>query len=217
MRVGIIARMDKYEENRPFHEYVYLDRWFKDIFDELDVLLIPIISDKNIEEVVGLCDALIITGSTNDIYPEYYGQKLVSGKELKYDEYPFVKKVVETFNEKKKPILGICAGLQEINVIFGGTLNQLIENHNLRDHSKHKVNLDKDSFLYDVYRQDSIEVNSYHRQSIKDLATGFKVVALSEDGIIEGIEKDNIIAVQWHPESLLDIHLFDEFLKKAGK
>lgn len=67
MKVAIIARMDKYEPNRPFEEYCYLDGWFKKIFDELGILLIPIISDKNIDDIVSLCDALVVTGSPNDI------------------------------------------------------------------------------------------------------------------------------------------------------
>ena len=209
--------MDEYEPNRPFERFCYLDNWFKEIFDELGILLIPIVSEKNIDNVADLCDALVVTGSPNDVNPQYYGQDLITDKVLKFDEYPFVRKVVETFNNLNKPILGICAGIQEINVIFGGTLNQLIDGHNLRDQSMHNVTLDKDSFLYEVYKVEKIDVNSYHRQAIKDLAPEFKVVALSDDGIIEGIEKDNIVAVQWHPEALMDVKLFKRFLDRYVK
>ncbi len=90
---------------------------------------------------------------------------------------------------------------------------QKILNHNLKDQSKHSVKLINDSFLYKVYKKDSIEVNSYHKQAIKDLAPDFKITAISEDGIIEGIEKKNIIAVQWHPETLNDMKLFKNFIK----
>lgn len=217
MRVAIIGRMDEYEPNRPFEKFCYLDNWFKEIFDELEILLIPIISDKNIDDVVSLCDALVVTGSPNDIDPKYYGQELMDGKKLKFDEYPFVRKVVKYFANLNKPILGICAGIQEINVIFGGTLNQSIEGHNLRDQSMHNINFEDDSFLYEVYECNKINVNSYHRQSIKDLADGFKIIALSDDGVIEGIEKDNIVAVQWHPEALYDIKLFKSFIEKYVK
>lgn len=217
MRIAIIERMDKYEPNRPFEDYCYLDNWFKKIFDELNILLIPVLSDKHIDDIVSLCDGLVVTGSPNDIDPKYYGQELIEGKELKFDEFPFVKKVVNSFADVHKPILGICAGIQEINVIFGGSLYQSIDGHNLRDQSMHNLNLDKDSFLYEVYKDEKIDVNSYHRQAIKDLADGFKVTALSDDGIIEGIEKDNIIAVQWHPEALYDVKLFKSFIDKYIK
>ena len=70
------------------------------------------------------------------------------------------------------------------------------------------------SFLYETYNNDLIEVNSYHKQAIKDLAPGFKITAISEDGIIEGIEKDNIVAVQWHPEVVYDIKIFKSFITK---
>lgn len=95
-----------------------------------------------------------------------------------------------------KPILGICAGIQEINVIFGGTLHQQIPNHYLRDNSKHEIHIMNDSFLYEVYKSNFMEVNSYHKQAIKNLAPNFKITAISADGIIEGIERDNIVAVQ---------------------
>ena len=58
-----------------------------------------------------------------------------------------------------------------------------------------------------------MEVNSYHKQAIKDVAPGFKIIAKCDDGIIEGIEKDNIIGVQWHPESVLDMEFFEGFIK----
>ena len=78
----------------------------------------------------------------------------------------------------------------------------------------HSVRIDESSFLYNVYKKDKIEVNSYHNQAINRLADGFRVTAISEDGIIEGIERDNIVAVQWHPEVLYDKNLFYEFIHK---
>lgn len=103
--------------------------------------------------------------------------------------------------------------MQELNVIFGGTLFQSIPNHNLKDQSNHMLNLEKDSFLHKIYKKDKIKVNSYHKQAIKDVAPGFRIVARCDDGTIEGIEKDNIIGVQWHPESVLDMELFEGFVK----
>ena len=104
--------------------------------------------------------------------------------------------------------------MQELNVIFGGTLFQSIPNHNLKDQSNHMLNLEKDSFLHKIYKKDKIKVNSYHKQAIKDVAPGFRIVAICDDGTIEGIEKDNIIGVQWHPESVLDMELFVGICKK---
>ena len=172
------------------------------------------ISEKNIEEISNICDGLILTGSANDVRPKYYNEEPIKDKKYdKFDEFPLVKKCVKEFNKQNKPILGICAGVQEINVIFGGTLFQSIPNHNLKDQSEHILNLEKASFLHKIYKKDKIKVNSYHKQAIKDIAPGFRIVARCDDGTIEGIEKDNIIGVQWHPESLLDMQIFEGFVK----
>lgn len=215
MKIAIIERIENYEKDEPFNKRYYLDNSFRKIFDELNILLIPVISEKNLDEVVNICDGLVVTGSANDVHPKYYGEEPT--KEYKFDEYGLVKNIVELFYNANKPILGICAGIQEINVIFGGTLHQQIPNHNLRDNSKHNVELAENTFLYEVYEKKNIKVNSYHKQAIKDLAPEFKITAISEDGIIEGIEKENIIAVQWHPEILEDIKLFSMFIDKMKK
>ncbi len=212
MKFAIIERIENCEDKKPFNKRYYLDNCFKEIFDELDILLIPVISEKNLDEICNMCDGLVLTGSPNDVHPKYYGEQPI--KEYKIDEYGLVKNIVKLFNDAHKPILGICAGIQELNVIFGGTLNQDIPNHRLKDQSKHKVSLVEDTFLYDVYKNKMIEVNSYHNQSVKDLAPGFKVSVMSEDGIIEGIEKENIIGVQWHPEVLHDMQLFSSFIER---
>lgn len=217
LKVAIIGRMENYESEKPFNQRYYLDNCFKEVFDRLGVLLIPVISETKLDEVCDMCDGLVMTGSPNDVFPKYYGEKPMKNKEYVFDEYPLVKKTVELFYHSNKPILGICAGIQEINVIFGGTLMQEIPNHKLKEQEKHKLKLNTDSFLYDVYKKEVIEVNSYHKQCIKDIAPNFKIMAISEDGVIEGIQKNNIVAVQWHPEVLHDMKLFEGFLKLIDK
>ncbi len=216
MKIAVIERLeedkDKDKDKDTFNRKLYLSSYFQEIFTDLEILWIPIVSEKFTEEICDMCDGLLITGSANDVHPKYYNEKKLKGKEYKYDEFPMVKKAVELFNKKQKPILGICAGIQEINVVFGGSLNQKIEHHNLSDNSKHKIEIKKDSILYDIYHKQEIEVNSYHSQSVNKVAPGFKVTAISEDGVIEGIEKENILAVQWHPEVTNDIKLFKKFI-----
>lgn len=220
MRIAIIERLDKEEGNEPFSISYYLNNYFKEIFDKLDILLIPVVSENRLEEVCSLCDGLILTGSENDVHPKYYNEKPIEEKTYdKFDEYSLVKKAVEVFNKKDKPILGICGGVQELNVIFGGTLNQLIPNHQfIGDETKqHRIKLNKKSFLFKVYNKEYINVNSYHSQSVKDVAPNFTVTAVSDDGVIEAIENGNIIGVQWHPEAIYDIELFDSFFKTFAK
>ncbi len=217
MKIAIIERIEYCEKHEPFSKKYCLGNHFQEIFDELGILLIPIVSENNLDEICNMCDGLVVTGSVNDVHPKYYGEEPINGKEYKFDEYGLVKNIVQLFSNAHKPILGICAGIQEINVIFGGTLHQQIPNHNLRDQSKHKVELTEGSFLYEVYKNNTIEVNSYHKQAVKDLAPNFKITAISKDGIIEGIEKDNIVAVEWHPEALYDMQFFKAFIEKMKR
>lgn len=217
MKIAVTERIESDMLEKPFDKKYFLSREFQEIFEELDVLWIPVVSEQFSEEISEMCDGLLVTGSSNDVHPKYYNESILSGKEYQYDEFPMVKKAVELFAKNNKPILGICAGIQEINVIFGGTLNQSIKNHNLKNGKKHKIEIEKNSILYDVYKKKEMEVNSYHKQSIKEVAPGFQVTAISRDGTIEGIEKGKIMAVQWHPEVLHDMKLFKKFIDNCQR
>lgn len=212
MILAIIERIENIKEESPFNNRYYLTEHYKKIFDELDVLLFPIVSNKNLEKVCSICDGLIVTGSCIDIPPHYYNENPIEEKKYDIDEFKLDKAAIELFSKANKPILGICGGLQSINVCFGGSLNQKIINHNLKN-ELHKINIKEKTFLNNVYNED-IEVNSFHKQSIKDVANGFIVSAYAEDGTIEAIEKNNIVGVQWHPEQMDDLIFFEEFIKK---
>ena len=125
--------------------------------------------------------------------------------------------------QQHKPILGICRGLQVLNVAFGGTLIQDIPNHSQkadRHVLTHEVKIVKDSQLASIFNE-STQVNSLHHQVIDRLGDGLKAVAFSSEGYIEAIEADNILAVQWHPEALThepdQLKLFKSFIKQCQK
>lgn len=99
-KIAIIQRLENYDEDKPFNKRYYLDNSFKEIFDELNILLIPVISEKNINEITNMCDGLILTGSPNDVNPKYYNEKPI--KEYnRFDEYCLVKKAVDLFSKKE--------------------------------------------------------------------------------------------------------------------
>ena len=146
-KIAIIERLENSGKDKPFNIVYYLDSSYRKIFDKLNILLISVISEKNIEEISNICDGLILTGSANDVYPKYYNEEPIEGKKYdKFDEYLLVKKCVEEFNKYNKPILGICGGIQELNVIFVGTLFESIPNHNLKEQGKHISNKEKISY-----------------------------------------------------------------------
>ncbi|GLQ52904.1 gamma-glutamyl-gamma-aminobutyrate hydrolase family protein [Devosia nitrariae] len=112
------------------------------------------------------------------------------------------------------PILGICRGFQMINVYFGGTLTQNLAAGQWKDVHRpdaprntmaHTVHA-RSGQLQAVFGKDPFEVNSIHRQGINVLGHGLKATVFTQDGLIEGYESGarNILAVQWHPEELID-------------
>ena len=149
------------------------------------------------------CDALLLPGGA-DIHPRFYNQDIRGAEEINEarDEYELA--LFYAFFDAKKPILGICRGLQVINVALGGTLHQHIAGHSrLADADRlHGVQTD-DALLRSGYGA-RFTVNSAHHQAADRLGAGLHVAARAEDGIIEALRHDTrpVFAVQWHPERL---------------
>lgn len=145
------------------------------------------------------CDGLLLPGG-GDVCPHYYGEQGDYGEEER-DKAEFA--LVEAFLQRKKPILGICRGLQVLNVAFGGNLLQDITGHTKEQGADrlHETTILQRSFLGELYGGCAV-VNSAHHQAIKGLGEGLQAVQWAEDGIIEGICHKTlpVFGVQWHPE-----------------
>ncbi|WP_027624195.1 gamma-glutamyl-gamma-aminobutyrate hydrolase family protein [Clostridium lundense] len=178
-------------------------------------IILPFLRDySTVKEQIKLVDKVIITGGC-DVNPLMYGEEseILSGEIIpERDNYDMM--VIKSCEELKKPILGICRGVQSLNVAYGGTLyqhlpsrNEFYIQHNQKsryDVGIHTIIMEKGTKLQQILG-DSIIVNSFHHQAVKDLAPGFVVSAKSKDGVIEGIEKlgdVSVIGVQWHPEKM---------------
>ncbi len=185
-------------------------------------------------------DVLLLSGG-GDIASSYFGQEPTSFDSIpNADRDAFEIRLVGLACKMNKSIVGICRGLQVINVALGGTLwqdmtfkrehDQVQMNTSISlpyvDHQRpdkkwegvHSVLVNKESRLYDVLKLDNLWVNSTHHQAIRDLGRDLEVVAQSEDGVIEAIESKTspIAAVQWHPERLVG-QPFDTLFKYIKK
>ena len=189
-------------------------------------ILIPFSNNmENIKEYTDKIQGIIFTGG-EDISPLVYNEDPLKEVECIIEERDrFELELFKEVYEKQIPILAICRGLQLINIALGGNLYQDINyqipnsyghapKNTLRHNLYHSVKIEKDSKLFDIFKTEDLKVNSFHHQSIKKLGNDLKITALSNDGIIEAIESTNekfLVAVQWHPENLVEHHT--EFLK----
>jgi putative glutamine amidotransferase len=175
-------------------------------------------------------DGLVLQGGA-DISPLTYGEEPLkpewAGDPVR-DRYEI--SLVEAFTAAGKPVLGICRGLQLVNVALGGSLHQDIPHHRSGEYDQHAhdVRLEPGSGLARLYGETGPRrVVSIHHQAIKRVAPGLRVEARAEDGVIEAVRGEGpgyICAVQWHPEfhggrsGFLDGGpLLDEFLRAARR
>ena len=193
---------------------LYINGYFSEIAEKAGFILFPVCSNNGLEEIATMCSGLIIAGRDRDINPRYYGEEPLEGLEYPEDSYEdeLDFRLIELFEKSNKPILGICSGLQSLNIYHGGTLKQHIDEHTSKEQLiRHNIDIEEDSFVHSLYGSKT-EVNSIHHQAINKVADGFKVTAVAEDGNIEAIEKGNLIGVQWHPEVDYEIDTFKKFL-----
>ncbi len=141
-------------------------------------------------------DALILCGGA-DISPSFYNEENVSSYNVDYELDLYEFNLLKEFVALKKPILGICRGMQMINIFFCGTLHQHIDNHKGDSGDiYHKI----------IYNDKEILVNSAHHQAVKTLGKDLTITATSLDGIVEAIRHKElpIFGVQFHPERMAD-------------
>jgi len=201
--------------------------------------MIPLLDDDlpTLREIYERLDGILIPGGV-DMDPSTFGE----------DRHPKLGAVDPARDrvelqltrwaiEDRKPVLGLCRGIQVINVSMGGTLYQDIADqvptaikHDYfptagfeRDHLAHEVELTPGSRLRKAMERGTIRVNSMHHQGIKDLAPALVASAVAPDGLVEAVEHDSehfMVGVQWHPEvfEMTDPHtrhLFHEFISQA--
>lgn len=198
-------------------------------------IVLPLVKEE-CDSYLEIVDGILFSGG-KDLNPMFLDEDPIPGigaTNIRRDEFELelYKKAIE----KNISILGICRGLQVINIAAGGSIYQDLKNqfdgclcHRQEGTPSynyfHKLDIVEDSELFKIYNDNAIYTNSFHHQAVKDVAPGFKIVAKARDGVIEAIEStDNkfVLAVQWHPELMYVEHeehfkIFKRFIEKCKK
>ena len=203
-------------------------------------VILPMIPENHpryeelMDKALLMVDGLVMTGGP-DVAPEHYNEERLPKCGDIFEardkaDLTLIKKALAA----KKPLLGICRGLQAVNVALGGSLYQDLDSqietnidHQRKDKGyAHEVTITEGTLLHRVVGKDNIKVTSRHHQATKKAAPGLMVSARSGDGVIEALEFENGypgLLVQWHPENLAAIDdksqqaLFDWLVKAASR
>ncbi|MGC3998812.1 MAG: gamma-glutamyl-gamma-aminobutyrate hydrolase family protein [Anaeromyxobacter sp.] len=164
---------------------------------------------------LALLDGLVVTGGAFDVPPELYGEaaREVCGP-LKPERTRAEKEILEAALAARLPVLGVCGGMQLLNVVQGGTLLQDLpadagigghEQPAPKDVPTHEVRVAKGTLLARLVGPDPLPANSTHHQAVKEPGTGVLVSGRTADGVVEAIELPDLpfaLGVQWHPEAV---------------
>ena len=183
-----------------------------------------------IEAYLSIIDGLIISGGVHDVNPTLYGADSIHPTvTLNSTRTTFEFAIAKAALDRNMPVLGICGGMQVINVVLEGTLFQHIPDDipnarlHMQEEPRHNTSnpakILKETLLHTLLKTEEMAVNSFHHQCIETPGKGVVVNAVALDGIIEGIEVPAYrfcLGVQWHPEhraSVLDKEIFEGFVK----
>lgn len=211
-------------------KYFNYENWFK---DEPGVTITKLSYQLDNFDAIVNCDGIILSGG-HDINPRLYNQPgfldYVNPKDIDERRDEFEWKIMQHIEQDRKPLLGICRGLQLVNVYYGGTLVPDIPAFGKFNHGKfkeghdreHQVQLDPDTALCKIIGATTGTINSAHHQSVDMPGFDLVVNALSPDGIIEGMERRDpdgkpfLVLVQWHPERMANQDsVFSKNLKES--
>lgn len=194
------------------------------------VIITPTDDDARLSRALDEVDALLLTGG-GDVDPALYeddpGRAASAGR--KRDEFEI--RLIHAALDRDMPILGICRGIQILNVAHGGTVRSLREDEALSNRhgidldsfAAHDIDVMENTHLAEAIGAGRHRVNSFHGQAVERVGKGLHACATADDGVIEAVERPDrafVIGIQWHPEiaSLTDeaaLALFETLVRQA--
>ncbi len=198
--------------------------------------VLPLCAEESLaESILDTVDGILFSGGA-DLDARSFGEenmKCVGKISPERDRFELL--LARKAIARKMPVLGICRGLQLLNVVLGGTLHQDIYTSQAQGgilkhwqeapdwYPIHDIRIKAGSRLHNIYGTETLGVNSFHHQAVKEIGNGLSIVAASSDGIteaIEGTDSNFIVAVQWHPEDMwqenpVHLRIFEAFIAEA--
>lgn len=201
--------------------------------------MIPLVDEATLRAIYERLDGVFLPGGA-DIDPVSYGRDphpLCDKTDRERDRVELA--MARWALDDQKPLLGVCRGMQLVNVAAGGTLYEDLaeqlpgsikhdyfpfQGQNFaRDHLAHEVEVQPGSRLADLFGDGALKVNSMHHQGVRDIGEGLRPTATAPDGLIEAVEGMDggyLVGVQWHPEALTDgddrtPRLFEQFISAS--
>ncbi|HEX2830844.1 MAG TPA: gamma-glutamyl-gamma-aminobutyrate hydrolase family protein [Burkholderiales bacterium] len=204
--IGVSISIDPGKRLRAGHEYLYIKRSYSACIAKVGGHPVLIPPDLAPSAVAELCDGLVISGG--DDLPACFdaGVALDSPSAEVQERIGYERLLIDAFNASRKPVLGVCYGMQLINLHFGGTLHVELPGGGAIEHggtgisTQHHVTTAVGSALRRALGERALVASSHH-QAIDKVAPGFTAAAHADDGVVEAIEGRGFTGVEWHPES----------------
>jgi putative glutamine amidotransferase len=212
--IGVSPCLDAGQKLRVGTDYWYLNRHYTRALAAAGAAPLVLCPDTPARVCAECCDGLVLSGGgdlphafADADFRDGRWRATVAGEPESEERISWERSLLDAFAARGKPVLGVCFGMQLLNLHFGGTLHTRLEQRGaLIDHggggrtTSHGLSAAPASAFFAGLPMPD-QVNSSHRQGIENVAPGFVASAWASDGLVEAIERDDLIGVEWHPES----------------